>query len=340
MTEPHPELPADLFDEPSDSEVDSSGFDAPVEELSGILAAEYTKVSSRDRAFRYGIVASFVLHATILVAIPQMVQLTPSQSLLKPGETVTPIRLVEWPGEPKETEPPKQASAISDRDHAAEKERLPKTVPGTPIPGPMGPRMAALVPPTAPEFQEDAEREKPDEEKREPEEKKPSRRSAVEPKKPSQSKPQNGLPRRNLDVSPNSQEIARVLSGRAGSPDFFPEGDSEEVVVDINTRENTFASYLLYLKHKIQGVWTYPRAAAEAGIGGKLLVEFLISREGQLVSVNLLDSSGHAVLDQSALNAIKSAAPYYPLPDRVKAKRLRIRANFIYVNESFFRRIM
>jgi protein TonB len=114
----------------------------------------------------------------------------------------------------------------------------------------------------------------------------------------------------------------------------------EEAVVDINTREDRFFSYLMHLKQKIQGVWVYPQVAARSGLGGSLTVEFSIAKTGDLIAVNLLDSSGHAILDESAMKAIKTAAPYHPFPERLKAQRLRIRANFIYVTSSFFRSIM
>jgi len=40
------------------------------------------------------------------------------------------------------------------------------------------------------------------------------------------------------------------------------------------------------------------------------------------------------------MKAVKTAAPYYPFPERMRAKRLRIRANFIYVTGGFFRSVM
>jgi len=94
------------------------------------------------------------------------------------------------------------------------------------------------------------------------------------------------------------------------------------------------------LKQKIQGVWVYPSVAAKSGLGGALAVEFAISKDGELLYVNLLDSSGHAILDESAIKAIRTAAPYFPFPERMKAKRLKIRANFIYITGNYFRSIM
>lgn len=75
-------------------------------------------------------------------------------------------------------------------------------------------------------------------------------------------------------------------------------------------------------------------------MGGELTVEFLIASDGKLLAARLLDSSGFDLLDQTALTAIRAAAPYHPFPPRMKMKRLRIRARFIYLTQSFFRRVM
>jgi len=118
------------------------------------------------------------------------------------------------------------------------------------------------------------------------------------------------------------------------SSDFYADGDPDETVVDIDTKEERFSSYLLHVKGKIQAVWIYPAVASRAGISGKLTLEFLISRDGNVLGVNLLDSSGHTILDESAVRAIKNAAPFFPFPERLTAKRMRIRANFIYIEKS------
>jgi protein TonB len=140
-----------------------------------------------------------------------------------------------------------------------------------------------------------------------------------------------------VDLRPNAAEIARGSFG--GGADFL-QGEADEIVLDINTKEDRFSSYLVHLKQKIQGVWIYPSGAAKAGLGGGLTVEFSIDKSGELLYVNLLDSSGHTILDESAVKAIRTAAPYNPFPARMKAKKLRIRANFIYVTQNFFRNIM
>lgn len=316
----------------------------PCESIQGTLALG--KSDSDDRTLIYGVVASLVLHVVTMALLVRSGSFVPTQALLRPGEKVTSVRLVEPPPVEKKIEqPPEKAAAISDRDHSARFERIPKQLPGSKPPlGRVEPqqRVAALTPPVAPEDLVKPEKEK--QKNGDPD--KPDAKERLLKKDPSKNKAVASLDRkksiRNLDVdlAPTPQEVAQGLSRPGAGQDFFPDGDPDEIVVDINTREDKFFSYLLHLKQKIQGVWIYPNDAARAGIGGSLTVEFAVGSDGRLLYANLLDSSGHNLLDQSALRAIQTAAPYYPFPPRMKTKRLRIRANFIYVTGNYFRRIM
>jgi protein TonB len=58
----------------------------------------------------------------------------------------------------------------------------------------------------------------------------------------------------------------------------------------------------------------YPRAAARAGYQGTVMVRFVLDRDGGLRASELLDSSGHALLDRAALELLDRAAPFPPLP--------------------------
>lgn len=49
----------------------------------------------------------------------------------------------------------------------------------------------------------------------------------------------------------------------------------------------------------------YPRMARRRGYEGTVLMEVLVSREGRVEAVRLLESSGHGVLDHEAMSAVK-----------------------------------
>ena len=298
----------------------------------------------KETASRYGIIASVILHLFAFVVLLRMAYYVPSKSVLRPGEKVTKVRLVELSEKTKKDQPPpKQFSAISDRNNTAIKKRLPKRSTGTPVPMRPAPprRMAMVKPPPAPEFPE-KHKEKP---KHTVKKKNSQTKRVAKPtkKKHTLKNPSTdfNISRKSVDLTPTMRERQLAFGGPSGAPSYFEDGDVEEAVVDLNTREaGQFGSYLLHVKRKIQQVWVYPRVAAEAGIGGRLTVEFVIAKDGKLVGTKLLNSSGHAILDQTAINAIEVAGPYNKFPPRFGAKRLRIRASFIYHNGGFFSRQM
>jgi len=331
----------DTLEEEYDASFDSS-FCAARDRYDG-----YSVTSQKDNIFNYCVIASLVLHVAFLGGVPQMAMLAPSSPPPRPAEKVTSVRLVEpRESEKKQEPPPETASAISDRDHTAVSQKLPKILPS--FKAPLGSvdsgrqRLAALTPPIAPEdlIKPEQKTEKDDQLKPSNTEK-PSRNDKRKEKQAvrrDHEKPnQRG---HRIDLTPTPEEIAKGLSSFGGDSEFFPEGDADEIVVDINTREDRFFSYLLHLKKKIQDVWVYPHSAAQHGIGGALTIEFAVANDGKLLYANLVDSSGHSILDQYALRAIETAAPYFPFPARMKAKRLKVRANFIYITSNYFRRIM
>ena len=300
----------------------------------------------KDRILKYGVAASLILHLAAVAALPLVADLAPTRSFLKPGERVERVRLVDFQRPKTPEPPPKKAAAISDRNHTAERERLTKAPTGSPlgriITRPQ--RMASLQPPLAPEdlIKRKRQHTRKKDKAKSPPKKKIEKKTSTKGKE-LDDRPRDPLeaPGPQVDLRPTRQEIDKgLLASRPGTPNFFHEGNPDEAVVDINTREEKYYSYLLHLKKKIEGVWVYPRIAAESGLGGALILEFSIARNGDLLGVNLLDSSGHTILDEYAMKAIRTAAPYFPFPERMKHKRLRIRANFIYVTGGRFRRTM
>ena len=104
--------------------------------------------------------------------------------------------------------------------------------------------------------------------------------------------------------------------------------DNEPISLD--TTEAKYVSYFKRIKYQIQRVWTYPPKAAQQGINRKLRLRFQISRDGNLMGVQQVDSSGSEILDMAAIKAVKEAAPYYPFPITISKSKLSILATFVY----------
>ncbi len=108
------------------------------------------------------------------------------------------------------------------------------------------------------------------------------------------------------------------------------EGGGGAHLTALNAPEIQYISYFASIKRKIELVWQYPQDAANAGIQGELTVDFIVGRDGSLESLQLLQGSGHKILDDEALGSIRIAAPYNPIPENYSIPNLRIRAHFIY----------
>lgn len=128
------------------------------------------------------------------------------------------------------------------------------------------------------------------------------------------------------------------LSAKSDSPWILPRetrdsnssSSETEATIFLDSQELKYVSYLSKIKRKIEPKWHYPERAQKIGLQGKLALCFSIVRDGHLDRLELLSSSGHPLLDEEALKAVRGAAPYYPLPDRLKISRLNILATFEY----------
>ncbi|MBW2086850.1 MAG: energy transducer TonB [Deltaproteobacteria bacterium] len=125
----------------------------------------------------------------------------------------------------------------------------------------------------------------------------------------------------------------RVLTDKASktSVKAVLDADSEnEDTISLESKAPEYLSYMHQIKNRIKNHWIYPAGAQKNIAGGRLMAVFTLSSDGRLLRVVLDSSSGHAVLDEAALEALHRAAPYPGFPDHIKLKRLNIRAVFDY----------
>ena len=86
-----------------------------------------------------------------------------------------------------------------------------------------------------------------------------------------------------------------------------------EATVSLDSQDVKYVSYLTKIKKKIEPLWHYPEPARAIGLQGKLAIRFSIVRDGQLTRLELLHSSGHTLLDEQALKAVRGqhhTSPY------------------------------
>lgn len=103
-----------------------------------------------------------------------------------------------------------------------------------------------------------------------------------------------------------------------------------EDTVDLGSGDVRYASYLNKIKKKILQIWKYPQKAYEKNEEGVVVVKMTIAASGILAQTSLLSSSGSLLLDEDAIDVVRGAAPFEPLPARYSLSRLHIVASFNY----------
>lgn len=101
---------------------------------------------------------------------------------------------------------------------------------------------------------------------------------------------------------------------------------------DVNKVDNLdLNSYVHCVERLIYSKWQPPK-----NIEYKKIVTLIhITRNGKLISVTIKNSSGNTMVDQAALDAVKKAAPFPPMPKEYKYKDVNLEIYFeynIYIN--------
>jgi protein TonB len=130
-------------------------------------------------------------------------------------------------------------------------------------------------------------------------------------------------------VSPNpnqktllqrSLEIASLEARLDAQRQIYAKRPRVKRLTSLSTAASADAYYLNSWRRKIEkiGNVNYPSAARRDKLYGSLRLLVAILPDGSLKEVVLLESSGHAVLDDAAINIVRLAAPYAPFPDDLR----------------------
>ncbi|NRA64472.1 MAG: energy transducer TonB [Pseudobacteriovorax sp.] len=127
---------------------------------------------------------------------------------------------------------------------------------------------------------------------------------------------------------PSRQELASQV--QAGYQDYIDDEVEIGDRVDFNTTSYRYIGYFTQLRKGFSQTWVYPSEAVRRGLQGQVRIEFTIGKDGRLRKVKVLETSGHKILDDAVVDAIKLSSPYSPLPESHEKENLTVVANFVY----------
>jgi len=98
----------------------------------------------------------------------------------------------------------------------------------------------------------------------------------------------------------------------------------------LNSNDVLFGSFLRRFENAVYGVWQYPREAAMKGIEGITPVKITFNRNGEIIHVRLLESSGAIILDDEVLRTLKRLGPVGSFPKNYEKDEFNLIAFFQY----------
>jgi len=147
----------------------------------------------------------------------------------------------------------------------------------------------------------------------------------LEPVKPEpivEKKPEKKIQKEPVKTVPIQKHIQEPIVSSAPSSDSFVE-QTAEAPASAKTQEKASVSsshqsddllsiYLAKVRHKIQESLRYPSIAKKMGLEGEAVVQFLIHSNGMVdaSSIKIAKSSGKAILDRNAIDAVLDAIPF------------------------------
>jgi protein TonB len=271
---------------------------------------------------------SLLLHMLLLMlpklstppkAEPVYVEVRPPQ--VRDRELDIPIR--------KELEKPRETPAkrLAEKDQVVEREQAPEGQDNED----MQPSVASKpAPPQQPPPSEPTPKQQP---KEKPTETNPldipetSRGEWASKKKPQDQPAAKPLPDLKTLTQISPQALASIeRDWRSKYRKDVAKGDT----VWMDTEQDLLSSFMRRFRDKIYLVWNYPAAASERNQQGTCLLRITIDRKGNVENVQLLESSGHRILDDEAIRAVKKGSTYGPLPRVYPNEKLNIMAFFRY----------
>ena len=92
----------------------------------------------------------------------------------------------------------------------------------------------------------------------------------------------------------------------------------------LNTYEWDFAPWMNRFTNELYRHWMAPYAYRLGVIDGMTMIKLVISRDGRVQAMEVLETEGHDSLHDASEAALKAFAPYWPLPDHFPEENLVI----------------
>ncbi|MDH5710344.1 MAG: TonB family protein [Gammaproteobacteria bacterium] len=129
---------------------------------------------------------------------------------------------------------------------------------------------------------------------------------------------------KNAQAARLIQEISNIIEHQIERP--------KVKYMNSSTKEFVPARYMREWINRVEriGNLNYPDQARRERLSGTLILDVTINAKGELLNIDLRQSSGHKILDDAARRIVSLAAPYSPFPAKLKEE-----ADVIHITRSW-----
>lgn len=151
-------------------------------------------------------------------------------------------------------------------------------------------------------------------------------------------KPKTNIQEKHEDIDEkNDNNDILDLSGIFNTKDITdkiamnkpPQKEGEDSA-SYNEFEEKYASYFSKFRRRVYQLWRYPQTSVRKGEHGIVKVSFSILKDGSIVNIKMISSSGYPDLDREVMRVLRNIGKI-PLPKSYNLEQLNVdEANFIY----------
>lgn len=265
--------------------------------------------SRRDTTFVVFLVLSLFLHLGILAVVLAM-----GKGESPPRQQAYIVDLQDLPLPPTKSDE-RQVSRIDDQTRRVIRERAPRGDDGRDA-SPAAPARPVPPPPNTPRDQKEGGTRVP----------------------PRTGEPLRGeglfRPRRNESSPPPAPRLLPGAERLAQLEEVYRRKFHEDVAEGdahfVNTDDIRFGSFLRRFETAVYGVWRYPEEAARLGVEGVVPTKIVFNRQGEIVKVEILESSGSRLLDNEVLRTLNNVGVIGGFPRNYDRETYTLIAFFHY----------
>ena len=151
----------------------------------------------------------------------------------------------------------------------------------------------------------------------------PKRLPAPQPAPPVQPKP----PTRAAPPTP----VVKPVPQRAPEPSTAP---TPPLIAGLEPTSSTSAKalqdYLALVSSTFERYKRYPMSARQRGLTGRLVLQFVILQDGQVITPKIIKRTGHRSFSRAALRALRRAGTMPPFPPSIQKKKLMVKMPIAY----------